>query len=133
MRNNVKIDETKFAEDFKKYRDLILSSSRAANKAVNAIMMLAFYEIGQDIQKKGMLIEEYIKRVSNEFPKSAFIMSEQNIRNMCKLSLLVSLDDLFDYRVVEIMWEVLIPIIEKANNKDEFIAYIQDEQNKGEA
>ena len=42
-------------------------------------MMMTFHEIGEDIQKKGMLVEEYIKRIPSEFPNHKTIMSKQNI------------------------------------------------------
>lgn len=128
-----KFDENVYKEDANRYKKIFYSSAVAANQALTFLMMMAFYEIGEDIQKKGIWVEEYIKRVSNEFPEHKIVMSKQNIGNMCKLSQLIDAEEIINLRLFELGWSELIPLIQNSENHDEFITNIGNERNKGEA
>ena len=126
-------NEIKYKEDAKRYKELFYSCSTTANQVLSFLMMMTFHEIGEDIQKKGMLVEEYIKRIPSEFPNHKTIMSKQNIRNMCKFSLLIEVEEITTLRLFEYNWSELIPYIESSNNHDEFIAHIEAERKAGKA
>lgn len=125
--------EFKYKEDAERYKELFYSCSTTANQVLSFLMMMTFHEIGEDIQKKGMFVEEYIKRLSSEFPNHKTIMSKQNIRNMCKFSLLIEVEEITTLRLFEYNWSELIPYIESSNNHDEFIAHIEMERKAGKA
>ena len=60
-------------------------------------------------------------------------MSKQNIRNMCKFSLLIEIEEITTLRLFEYKWSELIPYLESSNNHDEFIAHIEAERKAGKA
>ena len=131
--NKKVFDENQYRKDAENYKKSFYSSALMANQVVNISMLLTFHGIGGDVRKKGIWIDEYIKRISKEFLGHSLVFSEQNIRSMCKFSSLVELEEIFVLRLYEIPWGELITIMESSNSHDEFIASIQDERGKGDA
>ena len=126
-------NENQYHKDLKRYKKAFYSSALLANRSINVIMMTTFYEIGEDIQKKGMWIESYIKRISQEFKKQPTMMSEQNIRNMCRLTLLITFEEIFTLRLFEHGWDDIVSIINSSDDHDYFVTNIQYEKEKGGA
>ena len=122
-----------YEEDLIKYKEILSSSSATAKEVMNLIMIMAFHELGEEIRKKGELVNEYIKRMPKDFPNYTYIMTEQNIRNMCKFSSLVEVKEIIDLRLYDYTWSELLLFIEASKNHDELIVHLRDERKVGKA
>ena len=131
--NKKEFNEVKFKKDLIKYKNIFFSAVDVANLTLNFTMITTFYRLGEDIRKKGVWREEYVKRISEHFSDDTVIMTEENIKRMCKLSALVTSEEILTLGLFEFKWSELIPYIDSSKNRDEFLGYIQEERTMGEA
>ena len=131
--NKKEFNEVKFKKDLTKYKNIFFSAVDVANLTLNFTMITTFYRLGEDIRKKGVWREEYVKRISEHFSDDTVIMTEENIKRMCKLSALVTSEEILTLGLFEFKWSELIPYIDSSKKREDFLAYIQEERTMGEA